>query len=87
MCREWRESRIIESIEQRVYDQVREIRKNVWLSELELKSIKRQVEGEFQDEVCREQDVTVGAQTIETDAGIVAEGMNDAEDSIGDTEV
>ena len=87
MCREWRESRIIESIEQRVYDQVREIRKNVWLSELELKSIKRQVEGEFQDEVFREQDVTVGAQTIETDAGIVAEGMNDAEDSIGDTEV
>ena len=78
---------MFESIEQRVYDQVREIRKNVWLSELELKSIKRQVEGEFQDEVCREQDVTVGAQTIETDAGIVAEGMNDAEDSIGDTEV
>ena len=87
MCREWRESGMFESIEQRVYDQVREIRKNVWLSELELKSIKRQVEGEFQDEVCREQDVTVGAQTIETDAGIVAEGMNDAEDSIGDTEV
>ena len=78
---------MFESIEQRVYDQVREIRKNVWLSELELKSIKRQVEGEFQDEVCREQDVTVGAQTIETDAGIVAEGMNDAEYSIGDTEV
>ena len=87
MCREWRESGMFESIEQCVYDQVREIRKNVWLSELELKSIKRQVEGEFQDEVCREQDVTVGAQTIETDAGIVAEGMNDAEDSIGDTEV
>ena len=52
-----------------------------------MKSIKRQVEGEFQDEVCREQDVTVGAQTIETDAEIVAEGMNDGEDSIGDTEV
>ena len=38
-------------------------------------------------ELCREQDVTVDAETVETDVGTVEEEKkNDAEDSIGDTE-
>ena len=55
-------------------------------SELELKAIKRQVEDASQGELCREQDVTVNAETVQTDVGTVEEEMNDAEDSIGDTE-
>ena len=47
MFREWRERRMFESTEQRVCDHARAIRKNDWLSELELEAIKRQVEGEF----------------------------------------
>ena len=39
---------MFESTEQRVCDQARAIRKNGWLSQLELETIKRQVEDEFQ---------------------------------------
>ena len=46
---------MFKSIEQRVCDQARAVRKNGWLSELELEAIKRQVEDEFQGELCREQ--------------------------------
>ena len=67
-------------------DQVRTIRKNGWLSELELKAITREVEDESLDELCREQDVTVDAETLESEVGTVEEEINDAEDSIGDTE-
>ena len=77
---------MFESTEQRVCDQERAIRKNSWLSEFELEAIKRQVEDESQGKLCREQDVTVEAETVETDVGIVEEEMNDAENSIGDTE-
>ena len=62
--REWEESGMFESTEQRVCDQARAIRKNGWLSELELEAIKRQVEDEFQGELCREQDVTREAETV-----------------------
>ena len=86
MFREWRERRMFESTEQRVCDQARAIRKDDWLLELELEAKKRQVEGESQGELCREQDVTVDAETVELDAGTVEEEINDAEDSIGDTE-
>ena len=48
--------------------------------------IKRQVEDESQGELCRDQYVTVDAETAETDVGTVEEEINDAEDSIGDTE-
>ena len=41
---------MFESAEQRVCDQARAIRKNGWLSQLELETIKRQVEDEFQGE-------------------------------------
>ena len=77
---------MFESREQRVCDQARAIRKNGWLSELELEAIKRQVEDEPQGELCREQDVRVEEETVETHIGTVEEKRNDAEDSIGNTE-
>ena len=86
MFRERNEMGILESIEQRVCDQAKGIRKNDWLSELKLGPIKRQVEDESQVELCREQVVTVKTETIKTDLGTVEEEMNDAEDSINDTE-
>ena len=60
-------------------DQARAIRKNGWLSELELEAIKRQVEAESQ------QDVNVEAEQVETDVGTVEEETNEAEDSISNT--
>ena len=83
--KEWREKGMFESTEQRVCDQERAIRKNGWLSEFELEAIKRQVEDESQGELYRGQDVTVDAETVETDVGTVREKINDAEHSIGDT--
>ena len=85
MFRKWREKGMFESTEQCVCDQARTIRKNSWLSELELEAIQRQEEDEYHGELFRE-DVTVEVETIETDTGTVEEEMNDAEDSIGDTE-
>ena len=48
MFREWSDRGLFESTEQRVCDQARAIRKNGWLSQLELDAIIRQVEDEFQ---------------------------------------
>ena len=50
-----------------------------------MEAIKRQVEDESQGELYRGQDVTVDAETVETDVGTVREKINDAEHSIGDT--
>ena len=50
MFRAWRDRGLSESVEQHVCDQVRGIRKNGWLSKLELEIIKRQAEDEFQSE-------------------------------------
>ena len=86
MFTEWGERGMFESTEQRVCDQARVIRKNGWLSKLELEAVKRQVKDESQGEICREQDKTVEVETIETDVGTFEEEMNYAEDSIGDTE-
>ena len=47
MFREWRDRGLFELTEQRVCDQARAIKKNGWLSQLELEAIKRQVEDEF----------------------------------------
>ena len=44
------------------------------------------VEDESQGELCREQNATVEAETIETNVGTVEEKINDAKDSIGDNE-
>ena len=49
--REWRDRGLFESTEQCVCDQPRAIRKNGWLSQLELEAIKRQVENESQGEL------------------------------------
>ena len=67
--REWRDRGMFESMEQRVCDQARAIRRNSWLSELELKAIKQQVEDESQDDSWEGQNVTVEAETAEIDAG------------------
>ena len=48
MFREWRNRGLFESTEQHVCDQAWAIRKNGWLSQLELETIKRQVEDQFQ---------------------------------------
>ena len=82
MLKEWREKGMFESTEQRVCGQARAIINNGWLSKLELEAVNRQVEDEYQGDVCREQDVTVEAQTVENDAGRAEQEMNDAEDSI-----
>ena len=77
---------MFESTEQRVCYQARAIRRNGWLSEPELKAIKRQIEDESQDDLWEGQDVTVEAETVEINVGTGEEEINDAEDSIGDTE-
>ena len=82
MFKEWRARGMFESKEQSVCYQARAVRKNGWLSEYELEAMKRQVEGEL----FREQDVSDDAETVKTDVGLVEAEINDAEDSIGDTE-
>ena len=72
---------MFESTENCVCDQATAIGNDVWLSEL-----KNHVEGESQGQICRQQDVTVDAETVKTDSGTVEEEINDVEDSIGDTE-
>ena len=65
MFRERRDRGLFESTEQRVCDQARAIRKNGWLSQLELEAIKRQVENEFQGEF-GEDDLTE-VETVENE--------------------
>ena len=77
---------MLESTEQRACDQARAIRKNGLLLEPELEAIKRQLEDEFHNELSRQQDVAVDAETVEIDVGTAEEEVNDAEDSIGETE-
>ena len=50
MFREWRVRGMFDSTEQRISDQARAVRKNGWLSELELEMIKRKIEDERQNE-------------------------------------
>ena len=50
MFREWRVRGLFDSTEQRICDQARAIRKNGWLSEVELEMIKRKIEDEEQNE-------------------------------------
>ena len=57
------------------------------MSELELETIKRQVEGESQDELFREQDVAVDADKVEIDVRTVQEEIHDTDDSSSDPEV
>ena len=46
MFRVWQEIGLFESTEQRICDQARAIRKNGWLSELEIEVIKRKINQE-----------------------------------------
>ena len=63
MFREWRG--LLESTEQRICDQARSIRKDRWLLQLELETIKRQVEDEFQGEFG--EDVATEVETVENE--------------------
>ena len=65
MFREWRGRGLFESTEQRVCDQARAIRKSGWLSQLELETIKRQVEDEFQGEFG--EDAATEVETVENE--------------------
>ena len=49
MFREWRERGMFDSTEQRISDQARAIKKNGWLSELELEMIRRRIEQEGEE--------------------------------------
>ena len=51
-----------------------------------MEAIKRQAEDESHGELYKGQDVTVNEEAVETDVGTVREKINDAEDSIGDTD-
>ena len=41
MMKRWKEHRVFEITEQRLCDQVRDVRKNGWLSDLELENSRR----------------------------------------------
>ena len=73
MFREWRDRGLFESTEQRVCDQTRAIRKNGWLSQLELEAIKRQVEDEFQGEFGEDDPTEV--ETVENEDTAENEAM------------
>ena len=71
--REWRDRGLFESTEQCVCDQARAIRKNGWLSQLELEAIKRQLEDEFQGEFG--EDDPTEAETVENEDTAENEAM------------
>ena len=73
MFREWKDRGLFESTEQRVCDQARAIRKNGWLSQLELETIKRQVEDEFQGEFG--EDAATEVETVENEDAAENEDM------------
>ena len=83
MFREWRGRGLFESTEQRVCDQARAIRKSGWLSQLELETIKRQVEDEFQGEfgedAATEVETVENEDTAENEAESVAEEIVNVE--------
>ena len=89
--REWRDRGLFESTEQRVYDQARAIRKNGWLSQLELEAIKRQVEDEFQGEFGEDDPTEVetveNEDTAENEAMIENEVESVAEEIVNVEEV
>ena len=84
MFRKWRDRGLFESIKQRVCDQASAIRKNGWLSQLELEAIKRQVEDEFQDEFG--EDASTEVETVENEDTAENEAVveNEVESVAGD---
>ena len=100
MFREWRDRGLFESTEQSVCDQARGIKKNGWLSQLELEAIKGQVEDEFQgkfgDDAAMEvetvENTTENETMVENEVESVAEEIvnvegviNNVIDSVDDT--
>ena len=80
MFREWRDRGLFESTEQRVCDQSRAIRKNGWLSQLELEAIKRQAEDEFQGEFGEDTAENEVENTVENEVESVAEDIVNVEE-------
>ena len=76
---------MFESTEQRVCDQARAIRKNGWLSQLELETIKRQVEGEFQGEFG--ENAATEVETVENEDMVENETESVAEEIVNVEEV
>ena len=92
MFREWRDRGLFEPTEQCVCDQAWAIRKNGWLSQLELETIKRQVEDEFQGKFDEDAAMEVETVMVENEIESVAEEIvnieevnNNVIDSVGDT--
>ena len=71
MFRKWRDRGFFESTKQRVSHQARAIRKNCCLSQLEVETIKRQVEdeshGEFGENVATEVETVKNEDTAENE--------------------
>ena len=82
---------LFESTEQRVCDQARAIRKNGWLSQLELETIKRQVEDEFQGEfgedAATEVETVENEDTTENKDMVKNEAESVAEETVNEEEV
>ena len=91
MFREWRNRGLFDSTEQRVCDQGRAIRKNGWLSQLELEAIKRQVEdeflGEFGEDTSTEVETVENEDTAENEAMLENEVESVAEEIVNVEEV
>ena len=85
MFREWRDKGLFESTEKRVCDQARAIRKNGWLSQLELETIKRQVEDEFQGEFG--ENAATEVETVENEDMVENETESVAEEIVNVEEV
>ena len=86
MFREWRDRGLFESTERHVCDQARAIRKNKWLSQLELEAIKRQVEeelqGEFGEDDATEVETVENEDTTENEAMVENEVESVAEEQL-----
>ena len=91
MFREWRDRGLFESTEQHLCDQARAIRKNGWLSQLELEAIKRQVEdeflGEFGEDDLTEVETVENKDTAENEAMVENEFESVAEEIMNAEEV
>ena len=78
MCREWRERGMFDSTEQKISDQARAIRKNGWLSELELEMIRRRIEQEGEESHGME-NVTRSADMDQNVVGEVEGGLENGQ--------
>ena len=76
---------MFESTEQRICDQARAIRKNGWLSPLELEAITRQLEDEFQGEFG--ENAATEVETVENEDMVENETESVAEEIVNVEEV